>query len=220
MSRQAIASANTRLDGYVGAELKYVDQQVLGRVVSNSVTTADQDPATVLCLNGCAQGTGQSQRLGLRAVFKSLDIRGQIQWQSGFTQGDYVRILVFVDKQTNGAQYNEIDVLLDVGGTGYDTCAQRNLECKNRFQILSDKTYTPRGNPGHYWNGSVAATAAYVQPFRIFKKLGGKKGLVTRFLSTGGNIADIADNSIHIMALSTTTSTNVGYISRCRFYAD
>lgn len=215
-----MASANVRYGGFVGAELKYADQQVLGRLVSNSVATADQDPATVLCLNGVAQGTSQSERLGLRAVFKSLDIRGQIQWGTTLTQGDYCRIVVFIDKQTNGAQYTETDVLLDVGGAGYDPCAHKNLENQARFQILHDKTYWPTSAPNQHYNGATVSNGIYVQPFRVFKRLGGKKGLITRFLSTGGNIGDIADNSIHIMAISTTTSTNIGYLSRVRFYAD
>lgn len=220
LSKAAYARLNKRTGGFVGAELKFLDWQVGGRVISNVVSASDQDPGTQLALNACKQGTDNQERTGLRAVFKSIEIRGTLQWQDVFNNGNSVRIIVFVDKQTNGTQYLPLSVLKAAGGTEQQTSSWINLSNSHRFQILKDTVISERTTV-HY--GSTATPSNKVgreTPFRFKIKLGGKNGMITRYLNTGDTVASIADNSVHILMVGNQEGTKVYYTSRMRFYAD
>lgn len=215
--------SNARSGGFVGRELKFVDYALTNTTVGITLATADQDPALALCLNAVAQGTGNSQRLGLRAIFKSLDIRMNFIWQQVVKDGATARVIVYIDKQTNGAQAQVTD-LLDGAKVAAENAilAPLNLENKHRFQILRDvAVQSPTSDVN--WDGTVFFSKKQRTQLHLKIPLGGKRGLQTRFLGTGATVADVADNSVHIAIFMNQSSTGgvlASYISRARFYAD
>lgn len=220
MRRHNIAAMNTRTGGLIGLELKYVDYEHPNVPILTTVGGSTQDPLTALALNAIGQGTGESQRLGLRAVIKSLDIRGYVDWDAtSFSVGSFVRIVVYMDKQTNSSTSSTETLLLDdPAGTGQDTLAHRLISNLARFTVLSD-TIVKQPPVSPYWNGSAAALSPTSTPFRIRKSFG-KNGFVTRFTTTGATIAAIADNSIKILAIGEHAGNSMHYVSRVRFLAD
>lgn len=214
---------NQRIGGYGGAELRFVDYN---KSVAVPFTTASMpvDPTTALCLNAIAQGSGNSQRGGLRASIKSIEMHGVVKFPFASNQGE-VRIWLVLDKQTNGAQLTGSDVFVDEANNDYTSSQFLNLENKHRFTVLATKLVT-YVNQNHYYDGVSAVAAPTVHKPFVIKKTFAGKGLQTRFLGTGATIADISDNSIHVLCAGTVTasgtakSADIRYLSRCRFFAD
>jgi len=212
-------SLNPRIGGYVGLELKYVDY-VYSASVANGVAGSEADPATALCLNVAAQGDGPNQRDGRRCVTKSYEVRGGVYLdalasQSTAPLGRNVRLMLIKDKQTNGAQFNAEDVLVDASGN--DVFSLINLEYRERFEILEDITvpldYTVSFNDTGATGGGVVS--GNYKPF-IWK---GTLNMPTTSPSgqTTAAIAAVADNSLHVIAIASTTGVTLSYHSRCRF---
>lgn len=216
--KRAIARiSNARTGGFLGLEKKFVDYEYDAAVVQ-TVASAEADPATALCLNVSAQGDGPSEHDGRQAVIKSIEIRGTVLFSGTDAatpaESGYVRILVLLDKQTNGAQFNSEDVLKDPTDADLDSDAMRNLEFIERFQVLRDMTIHS-GDRSSIWDGTSAPTEATYKPFKIFIPL---KNLVCNFTSTTAAIANVKDNSIHVMAIGEGGAAILRYVSRCRFF--
>lgn len=93
-------------------------------------------------LNGLAQGAAQSQRIGNKVAMKSVRIRGQIL-NLATTVATYGRIIVYYDKQTNGANCANSDLLqttTSVPGNTTTVFSELNLTNVERFTILRDYT--------------------------------------------------------------------------------
>lgn len=91
-------------------------------------------------LNGLTQGSAQQQRIGNKIAMKSVRIRGQIVNLTTNVQ-TYARIIVFYDKQTNGALCANSDLLQTTTTTPANTTtafSELNLNNVERFVILRD----------------------------------------------------------------------------------
>lgn len=208
--------SNYRTGGYVGQELRYCYTSVTGGTIPVTVATAVVDNTASNCLSFIDQGTGQTQRTGLRAVFKSMHVRGNIHFRGG-SIGVLTRILLVQDKQTNGAQMVGTDVLdPTMAGTNNDDLNFPNLENKHRFKIWYDRTIK---------GPSRSADAGVVDekvPFKIDLQFG-KRGIVCRYLGPGNTITDRADNSFHLLMISSDATTPVtlyNYQCKTRFLAN
>ena len=211
---------NCRRGGYIGREKKYSDQVLnageLGRVLSTSV----EDPSTNhLC--AIAQGSGNTERDGLRATIDSIHIKGKLYWvetNPGAVQKimPFVRLMVIHDKQTNGAQLSATEVLQNVSADDNDS-SFRNLEYTSRFKVMKDVRIRPPAV-----GGSSSASVPQIIPFEMhFTNL----CIPVRYKGTGNTVADVMDNSFHLIAFkayngSTDNCSNVQmrYNVRCRFY--
>ena len=210
----AYALSNARTGGFVGRELKFMNTLRDG-LARNTLANAMFDNGTMLCLNGVSQGTGESQRLGRRMVITSIQIKWQAKWQNNFSTGDGLRVLLVLDKQTNGAQMSASDAL---EASTAEVMSHRNLENVQRFSILKDFTIHDK-NFSHYYNGISSTTQARHQHGQFIHKF--KGGLHVNFTGTGATVADIADNSLHCVLLSTVDSSTYFWIdSRIRFLGD
>lgn len=209
---------NVRIGGFLGIEKKFVDYEYDAAVVQ-TVASSEADPATALCLNVTAQGDGPSEHDGRSQRALSVEIKGQVTWSATDaatpSEPGYVRILVVHDRQTNGAQFNAEDVLDDPTDADLDTLAMRNVEFEKRFRILKDIIVKKPNNGSFVWDGTSAPSEAAYAPFKIFCKL---NGMVTNYTSTTAAIANIKDNSIHVMAIGEGGAAVLRYISRVRFY--
>lgn len=214
--RPRARSVNVRTAGFLGAELKFVEQAGTNVSVPFAIAGSELDDATNKCLNPVAQGVGQSQRDGRQYIMKSIQVKGSVSCalradSADAAIGGVTRVVLVMDKQTNGVQFNAEDVLDETIVNPID--AWRKLEFSKRFDILAEKTMTM-----HYTNSATDGSntgsyAGVTKHFSFFKKLNVKVNCTT----TGATIAAISDNSLHLFAFGFVASTNISWSSRLRF---
>ena len=210
--------SNLRTGGFIGIEKKFVDYQVTGAAIVQTVTGAVINPGgAVACLTATAQGDGENERDGRQEKSLSLHVQGTVTFAEVSAASPqtkhFVRVLIFQDKQTNGALPNSQDVLDDTVVTGVNRPqAFRNLQFINRFKVLRDFIIRcPNQEPVH--TGVTTISAGNQVPFSVHIPL---KHSV-HHTGTTAAIANIADNSISLMAIASGPSVNMDYASRYRF---
>lgn len=217
--------ANFRTGGFRMQEQKFIDNKKLGDSFAVSWAGGEMDPATVLSLNGCPQGDSESERIGRAQYVNSIYVKGWCEsgianevtlGAAGGSPDAIVRIILLVDTQTNGAQLNAEDVMKTIA-TGEDVNSVRNLEFTTRFKILKDKTYKiPVMNGNYSATTTKFSCAKGLVPFKIGYKF--REPMKVQYTGAGGDIANINDNSIHIIGTaSTSTASKLTYNARCRY---
>lgn len=178
-------------------EWKYVDYTINNMVCDTT--------GQVGLINGIAPGTSASTRVGMNVMIKSIELAFSIYGLAATCVDNFSRMLVVLDRQTNGAAPAITDVVN--GATYYD---RRNLSNRRRFRILYDKVVTLNagGEPG---------TRRYFKKYIKFPK-----GVKEEF-NTGvaGTVADIVSNGLFIMTMGSAAPGNTGGycqgISRIRY---
>lgn len=197
-----------RFNRAVGTELKFFDT-VKGLTATNSAGVLANSS---LCL--IPQGADESERVGRKCTVKSLHMHGrlkQIVATSGANTSNKVRIVVYVDKQTNGATANVGDLLSDPT----DVNSFRNLVNSGRFKFLMDRTFDI------YQTGAAPTGAAYeygeiTKTFNLNCNL----SLPLEFDGATGALAELRTNNIGVAVFSSdSTITQFQYTARIR-YAD
>lgn len=186
-----------------GGELKFVDTSITTAIAFGSAAFT----AGTL-LNGLANGSDASTRIGRKVNIKSLLIRWSFATATTTTWDSNFRILVVYDKQANAAAPAITDILLTDNFN-----SQNNLSNRDRFITLAD-FMTPR-NVGGSNNSCVAADNGV-----IFKKL----NLETMFnAGSAGTIGDITSGSIYYFVAQTGAAlvANIAQSTRVRIrYTD
>lgn len=209
-------------------ERKYFDTNRTAMALSDAVSTwagAEADPATLLSIFQPVTGDDFLNRDGRKVQVFSIKLRGTItvaaQTNAAAADGAaMIRILLVQDKQTNGAQLNAEDVLGTGGGvayTGQAINAFQNPAFFGRFRVLKDRKFALQ-NPNMTYDGTNIEQAGLIKQFKMNIKF--KKPVVVHFNATnGGTIADIIDNSFHVIAgtNSTDMAPSIGYLSRVTF---
>lgn len=209
--------------GLTGTELKYLDSaKVASAIVSPADGSgAEQDPATVNCLNAIAQGDGESNRDGRRCVMKSVYVTGLVEYpaqadQTAMDPGTKTYIALVLDKQTNGAQLNSEDVFLNPSGNGLVAADPlRNLSYSNRFTVLDNVT-VEQDSPNGVYDGTNIELGGAVRSFKLSKKF----TIPVNFTGTAAGVSTIQDNSLHVIAYTSRASTaapTLSYNARVRF---
>lgn len=198
-SRAIIGSSGLRTGGWRGVpgrrgELKYVDK--------SQPDTAVPEAGTLYLLNGLVPGTGASQRIGKKAVMKSLQFRcatsggapGAVPFQG------FVRYLFVYDRQSNATAPTVANILEASIGS-----SMMNMDNRDRFLVLADKQFAIDQNGG---NQSSQC--------KMYRKI----NLPTIFnAGTAGTIADITSGSVYLLTIATqgfsSGATNSPY---CTFY--
>lgn len=178
ISRQAI-----RTGGWAnparGGELKFLD-------VSNN-TGPTVDVATFgagVLLNGCANGSDASSRIGRKIVLKSVLVRYQFAMAPTSTFSSPFRIMVVYDKQANAAAPAITDILL----TDHFS-SQNNLSNRDRFVTIFDHVTQGCGNQSEFSISGV-----------LYKKL----NLETMFNGgSAGTVGDITSGSLYMFVAQT-----------------
>lgn len=206
-----------RTGGFSNIERKFVDYEY-NAVVVNTVAGSEADPSTPGCISAVAQGDGESQRDGRKYLIKSINIKGYVQWPSytasASVYGDsFVRFLVVLDTQTNGAQLNAEDVLADPTSTDLDAVAFRNLQYTSRFKVLKDMIILGKRETLVH-NGTNYDSSNMVVPFECYIT----KDIPVTTSATGATVSTITDNSIHVIAIySQGAQPTMRYMSRVRY---
>lgn len=221
--RRRVTNRNARTGGFMGMELKFKDVNLNASVLA---TTADgsgmeKDPSATVVLNSLQQGDGESQRDGRRVTMRSVFVSGMVQIPAQADQTvpeapPHVCIYLVLDKQTNGATISSEDVFVNPSGTALGgTSLMRNLQFTSRFTILDKVSFNvPIGQvSGDSTNFDMTGG------LRKFKLSANLNNLRVTFSGTEDTVANITDNSLHLLASVTsgTTGAILTYNSRLRF---
>lgn len=181
-------------------EMKYFDST---KAATNLVASADWtgtefDPTSSMFAP--TVGATINQRIGRKVVAKSLRVRGIIGTNPSTTGAPYppcqVRLLLVQDMQTNATQLNGEDVMqAPATATALAaTNSRQALTQLGRFRVLKDKVIVLQ-DPN--FMSSAVAGAPLLRPFKFNIDL--KDQIVTFNSTNGGTIADVVDNSWHIL---------------------
>lgn len=169
----------------------------------DSATYAANTTGSVTTLFIPTLGSDMTNRVGRKTTVKSLYVRGFLQveasqstWTSPLNSvPQQARLIIAIDMQPNGAAPAISDVLKE----STKTQSQLNINNRDRFKILSDKTYVLGG--AIYNTTATQAVASQndqIKQIKIFKKL----NLETIFNGTnGGTVADINSGSLFMLTL-------------------
>lgn len=162
---------------------------------------------TLLLLNGLAPGTGASQRIGKKALMKTIQFRASIgSGTLGATAfRGLVRYLWVYDKQANATAPTVAQILEQVDATSF-----MNMDNRDRFVVLADKQFALDQNGGNESH-----------QFKVYKKC----NLPTIFnAGTAGTVADITSGSIYLLIIcknansaAETNTPDTWFYSRIRY---
>ena len=188
-----------------------------------SINLGDAPVMTPLTLCAPKVSAALNGRIGRDIKLMKCKVRGHINVaaQSGVNTADaaaYCRILLVLDTQTNAAQMNGEDLLNGASAGSSTINAFQNPNFFGRFRVLKDITMVLQ-DPS--LAGEVAATniiqSGLTRTFKMNVNLG---GIVSRFNATnGGTVADIVDNSLHLIAgcSSQALAPSISYYSRVAY---
>ncbi len=188
-------------------------------------------------LNVPISGAAFYQRVGNKIAMKSLQIRGFIYpggANAAAVNEQIARIIIFYDRQTNGAAPAVADVLLGTkqdGTTETSATSPINMNNRDRFYILADMQVAL---PAVGINGATAASTATIGidingnagdanqgQFNMnrFIKL---KGLEAQYKGNNGNAGDVAAGGIFVLCISSgdgnaSSAWKFAYNARLRY---
>ncbi len=117
---------------------RFVDTELHENQILNDGVGIQSTPA-FLQLIFAAQGDDNNERNGVQITCRSLDLR--FVGEMGNTNAN-MRIIVLIDKQTNGVAPTAAEVLEDTGTATSQLASQYNTDFSKRFIILSDRCRT------------------------------------------------------------------------------
>ncbi len=173
----------------VGMELKFHDLDIDDAVVVTGGTIAEDSCVTI------AQGTTESTRIGRKCVIRNVGWRFAVELpgvSGGGTAGsDVVRVMLYLDKQTNGATATVAGILESADFQSFNQLAN-----KGRFLILMDRNYDVNSTAGA-GDGTTNDFGPNVTSDTFFKKC---------------NIPIEYDNSVTTGAIGSVRTNNIGVL--------
>lgn len=119
--------------------MKYAEKKNIENNLDATGSTAETAIAPIACLVITTQGAGATNRLGRRILVKSIFVRGRVYCPSNMTGVGAMRIIIFQDKEPNGAVPTITQLLV----TDH-IVSLSNLGNSKRFKILAE-IGTPNG---------------------------------------------------------------------------
>lgn len=168
---------------------------------------------TNLSLNLIPQGVTESTRIGRKCTVKSVHLHGEFKFPNSAVAGstaDRMRLIVYQDKQANGATATVADILDSTVGTVIDSF--RNLSETGRISILHEQSCDLSAQSGGAPNG-VENFGEVKKTFKINKVL----NMPLEFSAGTGAIAEIRSNNIGVLAVTEAGLMTLQYTARVRF---
>lgn len=179
-----------------GKELNFVDTSFSASTIAGA--------GSISLLNGMAQGTTASTRIGRRILMKSVECRFSVYASN---QADTYRVALLYDKQANAAAPAFTDI--------YDVAnpqSLRNISNKARFMVVHDF-----GLNFVAGDGSAAAYpigAAFERTHEFYKKF----SIPVQYNNgTAGTVGDIQTNAFYLVAISTSGHCAMSGYVRVRY---
>ncbi len=184
-------------------ELKFHDLDIDDAAIAVAGTIAEDSILTI------AQGDGESERLGRKCVVKKIGWKFEILLapQADLDLGvDVVRVILYHDKQTNGAAAVATDLL-----ETDDYQSFNNLSNKGRFTTLMDRTYdlTAPAGAGGDSSGPLIVSDSFYKDCNMPIEYDNS--------ATTGVIATMRSNNIGVLLLSKLGRAGFASKMRVRF---
>jgi len=209
---------------YAQGEMKYFECGREAYVIAASAnwTGTEADPNVIPTANMntlfCPEpGTGVSERIGKKVKLLGFRIRGHI-YNDPFAvagmglDGALVRLLLVQDMQTNATQCQGEDVMNNIVTTveGIPNSFQ-NKNNFGRFRVIKDKIFK-------FDDYGVTASTWVSSQIRYFKwNIKFKEPITVNFnAGVGGTVADIVDNSFHLIVNSNSQNPQMLLDYSCR----
>ncbi len=211
-----------RTGGFTGIERKFYDTSLVGFALTapTDSTGGEHDQSATICMNSIVQGDGESERDGRKATIQSAYVWGNIRVApiANPTAGVvsmtcYVALVL--DTQTNGAQLSSEQVFKNDSANAFLAAnPMRNMQFTQRFRILDTATVTI-DQLQMAWNGANMEASGMSFPF----KLSSNVVFSTQYSGTTETVANITDNSLHIIAFTSSVGAAplLDYNARIRF---
>ncbi len=188
-------------------ELKFHDVQLDDAVIDNAGSVT----ATI---NIIPQGVTEIQRVGRKCTIRSIGWRFRVilpavNGTGAGPTGDTVRVLLYLDKQTNGATAAVLDLLETASFQSFN-----NLSNKTRFRTLMDRVYDMSYAAGSGAGGASDNDYAQVTINDTFFK---KVNIPIEFNSTAGAITEITSNNLGVLLITASGIASFTSKFRLRF---
>jgi len=188
----------------------------LGRVDLGSAAVANP-----LGLFAPTVGAGLNQRIGRKVKVLKIKVQGRISCaaQAGIAAGDPVgaiRLVLVMDQQTNAAQMTGQQLFNPAATATGALVAFQNPNNFGRFRVLKEKRFMLQ-NPNMAGSPTAADVIQAGIGFNFKFNVNFKNPVEVHFNATnGGTVADIVDNSFHILcsADSIALAPFIAYYSR------
>ncbi len=173
------------------------------KIIAVSSTMSSDTTGNIALLNGIQRGLDYHERLGRVIHMKSVTLKLFNYATAGTGVDQFQRVLVVLDKQSNGTALAIADVLTSAAVTSFD-----NLNYRERFVILHDST--------------IHCNATGEAGSQRFRKLTIGLGREVVFNSgNAGSVADIATNSLYLISIGSiapgATAGSLQYATRVLF---
>ncbi len=207
--RRTFTPGRDRVGGYYGrfsgasAEHKFFDVTLNDAVVVSAGSVTDS-------INKIPQGVTESERVGRKCTLKLVQWRYEVSMPQRDAVGtpgaaDGFRMIMFIDKQANGATAAVLDVLETANIHSF-----YNLSNSGRFKIICDKLHHTKFVTLASDGAGVVSSAGNLTNYTFSKAL----NLPIEFSSTTGAIGEIRSNNIGVILMS--TSGLLGFESKLR----
>ncbi len=169
-------------------ELKFFDVDLDDATIATGTTVTDS-------INKIAQGVTEITRVGRKCTIRQINWRFNIllPTQTGASSTtDTVRVMMYIDKQANGAAASGTDILESADYQSFN-----NLSNKNRFRTLMDRTFTLKTS-GFAGDGTANDSSEDSIDDTFFKKV----NIPIEFNAAAGAITEITSNNIGVLIAS------------------
>lgn len=203
----SIPRAPPRTGGFYGLyskrgrdELKVID--------TNNYTVAVPTAGSVVLLNGVAQGTDYTNRIGRKVIMKSFLFRATLfpSISASAVYGSVIRIMLVYDCQTNGTTPAITDFL--AGGTYNEAM---NLTNRDRFKIIKDWFIPVEATV--YAASSLTNGSPKNHCVKLYKKM----AMEEIFGGTAATVGSIQTGGMFLVYIASAANWNIDYASRIRF---
>lgn len=203
----AVPRAPPRTGGFYGLyskrgrdELKVIDV--------NNYFVAIPTGGSVILLNGVAQGTDYTNRIGRKIIMKSLLFRATLfpSTTASAVYGATLRVMLVYDCQTNATTPAITDFF--AGGTYLEAM---NLTNRDRFKVIKD--WIVPVEAGVYTASSLTAGSPKNHCLKMFKKM----SMDEIFGGTAATVGSIQTGGLFLVLIASAANWNIDYASRVRF---
>ena len=229
VKKAARSMLNSTTMGYLGIEKKFYDTSKGATNLSapTDCSGGEFDPSVSSMISTPVVGDGPQNRDGKRIVIKSCQIKGFIDLAgvnatAGTPQvaNPKVFVALVLDTQTNGAQLNSEDVFTNTGAQAQlNVCLNRNLLFADRFRVLKSEIFDMSVSTLSHIAVNAFSFCGVARSFDWYVPM----DLVVNFnAGTTADVANVQDNSLHVIAFGTATTLNaitLSYNARIRFTA-
>lgn len=158
-------------------------------------------------LNTIGQGDGSTNRNGDKVQVTRLEVSGEINLPTTSTvadMNDYVRLIVYVDKQCNGANATRAAILDKASPYSFYNPDNQPMNNPKRFRILFDKTFNLNASAAGY-NGTSIVSGTVRKPFKLTKDM--KVNL--QYNGATGVVSELNNSNLGMLAISSQGAATI-----------